>query len=160
MSYLIDGHNLIPRVPGLDLSDPDDEERLIAELQDFCRLARKKVEVFFDQAPPGQAGTRRFGAVTARFIRQGQTADQAIQNRLEALGRRARQYTVVSSDRAVAQHARSRHAQVISAEDFAAQMQETAAKDQASPEAKPEPELGPDELQDWLDLFERGSDEQ
>ena len=29
MNYLIDGHNLIARTPGLSLADPDDEAKLV-----------------------------------------------------------------------------------------------------------------------------------
>ena len=54
MPYIIDGHNLIPRIPDLSLQDIDDEMQLVEMLQDFCRISRKKVEVYFDNAPPGQ----------------------------------------------------------------------------------------------------------
>jgi len=37
MSYLIDGHNLIPKLK-LRLDNPKDENELIALLQEFCRL--------------------------------------------------------------------------------------------------------------------------
>jgi len=78
MSILIDGHNLIPHLPGINLSDIDDEEQLINWLQSYCRLRRRKVTVFFDQAPAGFSGERDYGAVKAYFVRQGSTADDAI----------------------------------------------------------------------------------
>lgn len=160
LSYLIDGHNLIPRVPGLDLSDPDDEMQLIERLQQFCLHKRKKVTVFFDQAPPGMSGSRVFGQVRVEFVRQGQTADQAIVSRLEKLGRRAIQYTVVSSDQWVAQNARSLRSQVLSAEQFARQLQELPQQDGAAAEtSKPEASSDPAEVQKWLDLFQKGIDE-
>ena len=43
MPYLIDGHNLIPKL-GLRLDSLDDEEQLIPRLQEFCRLRRAQVE--------------------------------------------------------------------------------------------------------------------
>lgn len=159
VSYLIDGHNLIPRVHGLDLSDPDDEMRLIEILQEFCLRSRKKVTVFFDQAPPGMSGSRNYGQVRAVFVRQGATADQAIVSRLEKLGRRATQYTVVSSDQWVVQNARSRRAQVLSAEQFAYLMLQ--AQDNNSPvedPAKPQTALDDSEIEEWLNLFQRGED--
>src|SRR4030095_6718911 len=82
MPYLIDGHNLIPKL-GLRLDSPDDEMELIAILQEFSRLERRQVEVFFDGAPAGQARTRKLGSVTAHFVRLGTTADDAIRNRLK-----------------------------------------------------------------------------
>ena len=77
MPYLIDGHNLIPKI-GLRLDSVDDEMDLIAVLQEFARLKRQQVEVYFDGAPTPQAGTRSLGTVRAHFIRLGQTADNAI----------------------------------------------------------------------------------
>ena len=50
MPYLIDGHNLIPKIPGLSLEMLDDEDRLIELLQEFARVRRQRIEVFFDQA--------------------------------------------------------------------------------------------------------------
>ena len=67
MPYLIDGHNLIPKVPGLSLKAIDDEMQLVEKLQEFCRRRGKQVEVFFDKAPPGGRRVRVFGPVTARF---------------------------------------------------------------------------------------------
>ena len=75
---LIDGHNLIPKIRGLSLSDENDEEKLIQILQDYCRIKRKTVEVYFDGAPMDHAGTRNFGNVKAHFIRKGTTADDMI----------------------------------------------------------------------------------
>jgi uncharacterized protein len=114
MPYLIDGHNLIAKTPGLSLQAFDDENQLIELLQDFCRTRRKPVEVYFDNAPVGQAAVRRFGQVTAHFVRQGSTADAAIHRRLVRLGKSAGNWTVVSSDRAVQTAARLAHAQVLS----------------------------------------------
>jgi uncharacterized protein len=108
MPYIIDGHNLIPKLPGLELSDIDDESRLIELLQEFCRRQRKRVEVYFDNAPPVERRAQSFGAVTARFVRQGTTADAAIRARLARLGRSARNWTVVSSDQEVQAAARRR----------------------------------------------------
>jgi len=51
MPYIIDGHNLIPRV-GLRLDALDDEMALVEILRDFCRIKKKRVEVYFDGAPP------------------------------------------------------------------------------------------------------------
>lgn len=40
MPYLIDGHNLIPKL-GLRLDSMDDEMELVAILQEYARLERK-----------------------------------------------------------------------------------------------------------------------
>src|SRR5512134_463712 len=119
MPYLIDGHNLIPKL-GLRLDTIDDEMELIAILQEFCRLERKQAEVFFDGAPAAEAGTRKLGAVTVHFVRLGATADNAIRKRLKSLRKSARNWTVISSDRQVQAEARAALAAVISSEAFAA----------------------------------------
>ena len=54
MNYIIDGHNLIAKLPGLDLSMPDDEQRLIEVLMRFGRAGSHRIEVYFDAAPAGQ----------------------------------------------------------------------------------------------------------
>lgn len=150
MPYLIDGHNLIPKL-GLRLDSPDDEIELIAILREFCRLEQRQAEVFFDGAPPAQAGTRKLGAVTAHFVRLGGTADDAIRKRLKALGKSARNWTVVSSDRQVQAEARAAQAEVISSDSFAGTLKH--ARDSA-PKANPDRKLSPKEVEDWLREFE------
>jgi hypothetical protein len=156
MTILIDGHNLIPHVPGLSLSQPDDEQALIAWLQAYCRQKHKHIEVYFDRAPPGQAGKRGFGLVSAIFVQQGMIADEAIRLRLVRLGKAAANYTVVSSDHQVQAEARSRHARVISSEAFAQELMNLAhsgSDNSGSPTG-----LTSGELHAWLDLFGQTED--
>lgn len=153
MPYLIDGHNLIPKIPGLNLQALDDEEQLIALLQEFCRRQRKQAEVFFDKAPPGGVRVRSYGLVTARFVGQGLTADQAIRNRLTRLGRSARNWTVVSSDHAVQEAARAARARPLSAEAFARLLKGTLEAPHLDQGAEPQADVSPDELDEWLRLF-------
>src|SRR5512141_2192237 len=126
MHYLIDGHNLIPKL-GLRLDSMDDEMELIAILQEFHRVTRKEVDVYFDGAPAPHAGTRKLGAVTAHFVRLGTTADDAIRKRLKTLGKSARNWTVVSSDRQVRAEANAVRAQVITSDSFAAALRQARA---------------------------------
>jgi predicted RNA-binding protein with PIN domain len=154
MTLIIDGHNLIPRIPGLSLSDPEDEDKLIHLLQDYARIRRKSVEVYFDKAPVGQAGERRFGQVRAHFVRDTITADEAIMARLQQLGKRAKNYTVVSSDHQVRRAAQALHATVITSEDFSAAWQ---ALQDSTPELDPRNRLlAEDEVSEWEQLFKRG----
>jgi len=151
MPYLIDGHNLIPKL-GLRLDSMDDEQELIAILHEYARLERKKqVEVYFDGAPPSHAGTRRQGTVTAHFIHQGTTADEAIRRRLKKLGKSARNWIVISSDRQVQREARSAQADVLSSDDFAKRLKK--ARD-AAPKPANDRKLSQQEVDDWLKLFE------
>ena len=151
MPYLVDGHNLIPKL-GLRLDSVDDEMELIAVLQEFCRLERRQVEVFFDGAPAPQAGTRKLGSVTAHFVRLGATADDAIRKRLKKLGKAAKNWTVVSSDRQVQAEARAVHAEVVSSDGFAQRLKQAR---NAAPKSDEGRALSPNEIDEWLKLFKR-----
>jgi predicted RNA-binding protein with PIN domain len=149
MPYLIDGHNLIPKL-GLRLDSTNDEMELIAILQEFCRLERKQVEVFFDGAPTPHAGTRKLGTVTVHFVRLGMTADNAIRNRVKGLGKSAKNWTVVSSDRQVQVEARAAQAEVVSSDSFAGQLKQART---SAPKPKHDRKLSNQEVEDWLKLF-------
>jgi predicted RNA-binding protein with PIN domain len=150
MPYLVDGHNLIPKV-GLRLDSLDDELELVGILQEFSRLHRRQMEVYFDGAPADQAGTRNLGTVKAHFVRAGTTADAAITRRLKKLGRSAKNWIVVSSDRQVQAEARGAHAEVLSSEEFARQLQQTPRGDSGKPAA--DRKVSPAEVDEWLKIF-------
>ena len=158
MPYLIDGHNLIPRIPGLTLADVDDEMQLVEMLQEFCRRKRKQAEVYFDNAPPGGSRARTFGLVMARFVRQGNSADDAIQERLKRLGRASRNWTVISSDQAVQAAARASQAHTLTSETFANMLTQTLNQAGGDKGETPDITLPPDELDDWLKLFGAGEE--
>jgi predicted RNA-binding protein with PIN domain len=150
MPYLIDGHNLIPKV-GLRLDSPDDEMELVAILQEFARLKRQQVEVYFDGAPIGYDGPRKLGTVRAHFVRLGQTADNAIRARLNNMAKDARNWIVVSSDREVQSAARVVHAQVVSSDEFVKTLRTTVS---SVPNAKTDDKkLSPAEVDEWLKIF-------
>lgn len=137
--YLIDGHNVIPKIPGLSLQVIDDEERLIELLKVWMRVrGRRDVEVFFDGAKPGFSGERALGILRAHFVPLGQTADEAIRRRLMGLGKAARNATVVTSDRQVRANAKALHANVISSESFAKDLAQAWLQDEAYRAARAE----------------------
>jgi predicted RNA-binding protein with PIN domain len=151
MPYLIDGHNLIPKM-GLHLDSVEDELDLLDRLQEFCRLRRANVEVYFDGAPPGQASTRKAGTVTAHFVRQSTSADAAIEARLTQLKKASKNWTVVSSDGRVQQAAEAAHARVMSAEEFALEVVKIRTTHMTK--AENGSALSPDEVEEWLKFFE------
>lgn len=153
MPYLIDGHNLIPKIPGLSLGAVDDENQLVELLQEFCRLSRKQVDVYFDRAPAEQSGKRKLGTVAVHFVRTGSTADQAIARRLGKMGRSARSWTVVSSDLQVQASARQWGSQVLTSEAFASQLLAALSVKSAGGSKSGEAALSPDEVEEWLALF-------
>src|SRR5215203_6922033 len=148
MPYLIDGHNLIPKL-GLRLDSPNDEMELVTLLQELYKRNRKPIDVYFDGAPTPHAGTRKLGAVTAHFVRLGSSADNAIRLRLKSLGKSARNWTVVSSDRRVQIEAKDARAEVISSESFAAMLKQARA---SAPKTTNDRKLSEDELNEWMQL--------
>jgi hypothetical protein len=159
MPYLIDGHNLIPKIAGLSLEEMDDEQQLIELLQEYCRLQRKQVEVFFDNAPAGGVRARNMGLLIARFVRQGSSADYAIRQRLTRLGRSARNWTVVSSDQAVQAEARASQARAMSSEEFAGLLARALDESQHARGKEADASLSPGELDEWLRLFGERKDD-
>lgn len=118
----IDGHNLIPKVPGIRLSDPDDENKLILKIGEYCRLSRTRADLFFDGAPAGSGPRSRHGLVNVHHVKVGTTADDAIIHLLRREGANARNILVVSSDNRVKSEARALHAEVVNSEQFAQTM--------------------------------------
>lgn len=156
MPFLIDGHNLIPKL-GLRLDEFDDELMLIERLNEFCRLSRRgEVEVYFDNAPPGYPETRKAGLVTAHFVRRPLIADEAIHLRLLKLKKAAKNWTVVSSDHRVQNEAKKAGAAVISSDEFARLVIETLRS--GPPASGSGKGMSERELEEWLKLFENRKD--
>jgi predicted RNA-binding protein with PIN domain len=149
MPYLIDGHNLIGKIPTLSLDELDDEKELIQLLQNFCQAAVKDVEVYFDHSSSGHARASVHGRVTARFVRSGETADQAIARHLKRLGNRAANWTIVSSDKQVLAAAKRARAKTISSESFSKEL----FAEQSSDGSTDSPEISHEEVEVWLKLF-------
>lgn len=153
MPYLIDGHNLIPKIPGFSLRMIDDEQKLIQLLQDFCRVQRKNVDVYFDNASPGQQPSQRFGPVTAYFVRQGTPADIAIQRRLVGMGKGATGWTVVSSDQAVQRAAHQSGAKTLSSDQFTDLLGNILMQIGDLDKDRPQTLESQNDVDDWLKLF-------
>jgi hypothetical protein len=149
--YLIDGHNLIAAMPGITLSDLDDEHALIQALVGFARTSRRSITVYFDRGSLLAPTISNVARVKVHFVRPPRTADDAICSHIQRLGQEAPNWTVVSSDGEVRAAARHAGARVIDSHAFASRFS-------TSPEAetereKPDPNLGPEEIQAWEKLF-------
>ena len=153
MPYMIDGHNLIGKIPGMKLDDLDDEQELIKLLQEYCLQTGKNAEIYFDKSATGHVRARVHGRVTARFVRSGETADEAISRHLKRLGNEAANWTVVSSDAQVQRAAKRARARVIPSETFSTDL----LAESTSPGANDAPTISDDEVDEWMELF--GGDE-
>jgi len=150
MPILIDGHNLIGRLPAISLQDPDDEEKLARLLSSYQARTGKAITVVFD---PGGAFAlpkrRRLGGVDIVFAPHGSTADRVIARRVQKI-RNPGEWLVVTSDRELSETVARLGARVQSAEAFALDMTGSAG---APPDWRETPP-SPDEVDSWLALFE------
>lgn len=153
MNYIIDGHNLIAKIPGLSLSMPDDEQQLVELLLRYHQGGRGRIEVYFDGAQASEAGVRNYGRVQAHYVIYSSTADQAIRHRLLVLGRASRNWSVVSSDKSVQAAAHEAHAQVMHSETFARMLLSSLHAGSGNNEAKPDQLLSEAEVREWLGFF-------
>jgi len=158
MTLIIDGHNLIPKIPGLSLSDEYDEQHLLELVREYCRVTRSHAEVFFDGAPPPQRAASSGGLVHTHYIRKGTAADDAIVAFLKNAGKSARNHTVISSDHRVQAEARALGSTVMTSEVFAGEMIRKFRASTAAP-TKAEPALSAAEVDHWLEVFGSNRDE-
>jgi hypothetical protein len=151
MPYIIDGHNLIPKVPGISLQDIDDEEKLINLLQDFARINQTSIEVYFDKAPAGFASSKQLGRVKAIFVSDKTIADERIIKRIQTMGKNAKNWTVVTSDRMIITNARASHAKLLTSDEFSKKL--VREVDSKGCTQMKDTEMSEVELAEWLKLF-------
>jgi uncharacterized protein len=154
--YLVDGHNLIGKLPDLSLSDPDDEQKLIERLHIYAQRTRRPIAVVFDPGS-GYAPPRRspYADVKVSYARAGRSADQLIVNRVRK-ARAPREITVVTSDRALAGRVAAEGAGVMSSEEFVRLMQPaelTREAEEMEAEARAHVQVSADEVAEWLRIF-------
>ncbi len=150
MPYLIDGHNLIGQLPGIDLQDPDDEVRLVERLRSAMGRMRTRCTVVFDAGLPG-GPSRELStpSVQVVFAHGGTTADRIIMERIRA-ARDPNRWIIVTNDQVIVTAARRRGMRVIASGAFVREMN---APPPITDDENPNPHIGPAELDEWLALF-------
>lgn len=153
MPYLIDGHNLIARMPDLSLDDPHDEVKLVQRLKGYMMRRRKKCTVVFDNGLPGGADPYLSNSqVEVVWARSNSEADRVIVERIRTT-RASAQWQVVTSDQKVAHQAQQRGMRVIASAEFAAELLSISAL--AAPDDEdPNPVVSPREVEEMLRLFD------
>ncbi len=155
MPLLIDGHNLIGRLPDLRLDDPDDEAKLVARLRTYCARTGKRATVVFDRGlPGGRSWELSGGGVEVIFAATGHIADGVLRERIRQ-ARDPRGLTVVTSDRQVVAAAQARGARVKRSEEFAAHLSAPRPVDGGGKDVH----LSVEEVEEWLKMFEGGDEE-
>ena len=154
MPLLIDGHNLIGKLPDVQLSDPDDEDKLIARLKLYVARTGKRITVVFD--PPRQSEWFAWSDdryehhnLTVIFATMGRKADDVIRERVAAEKDKVG-LIVITSDAAVANFARQCGVKnVRSSEEFVRELQDSLA----APAPAEKPVISKREVDDWLKIF-------
>lgn len=158
MPYLIDGHNLIGQLPDISLDDPNDEALLVQKLAGFVARKRQKCVVVFDHGVPGGPSRMSTRGVEVVFASPPYNADRLIMRRIDNT-RDPRNWTVVSSDNQVLEMARRRRMQVIRSTDFVEHLRRPAPPERPGPDEAPDVHLSPDEVEMWLEEFNRRDDQ-
>lgn len=154
MKYLIDGHNLIGRLPDISLADPNDEIKLIRLVARWrWRHNSPSVTIVFDPGDFAVHGRRRIkrSGIRVRYAPHSSNAD-AVLLRLIEKSRQPTQLTVVSSDREIRSAAQRVGAHVLSAEEFAVKLVTPAAPDEET--AQQHEPLSAEEVKVWLKIFQ------
>lgn len=156
MPYLIDGHNLIGALPDIAIDDPNDEAKLLILLRGFVARKRTKCTVIFDHGLPGGASRMSSRSLTVIFASAQHTnADALLKRRISAI-RDVKGWTVVSSDRDVADYARRRRLRQLTAQEFARELRSPSAPPIAEDsDEKPAPSQA--DVDEFMRLF--GADE-
>jgi predicted RNA-binding protein with PIN domain len=152
MTYLIDGHNLIPHVTGLSLDQLDDEEGLVTLLVDLSIKRKCQIEVYFDHGQFNHEREFKRGRVQAHFVRSPMIADSAILARLLGIGKAAKNYIVVTSDQNVQNRARRIGAVVMPSQKFAQLLNNTIDKKKPARQGQ-RPVNNEKEIDEWIKLF-------
>jgi len=157
MPFLIDGHNLVGRMPDLRLDDPDDEVKLVTRLRTYCARTGKRATVVFDHGlPGGRSYELSGGGVEVVFASTGRSADGIPRERFRR-ARRPRGLQVGPLDRQVITTAQAQGAQVMRSEEFAARL--SAPRRVETPEAEADANLSPEEVEEWLKVFGGGDED-
>lgn len=159
MPILIDGHNLIPHISGISLSDPDDEFKLVLVLRRYAtRRRNRRLVVVFDGGVYGHPDNLNGYNVTCHFAKSPRDGDRELMRRIRQI-KRTGEWEVVTSDRAVAGVARAHGVRVIASDAFADRLEsdEYELPPVQVEEKYRERPLSQREVEEWLELF--GGDE-
>lgn len=155
MQYLIDGHNLIGKMPDISIQDPDDEVQLILRLRSWTAASKKRqVTVYFDGGIPGGKNVKlSTPQVRVVFASAGRTADALLINRIQK-ARNPAEFVLVSNDQEIIKAAQARKLEHVRSEKFAMrlgkQWQDTIPGPTLTDD---DPQVSDLEIQEWLATF-------
>ncbi|MCP4422119.1 MAG: NYN domain-containing protein [Chloroflexi bacterium] len=156
MHYLIDGHNLIAKLPDIDLSDPDDEVQLVLKLRQWTAVSSKRrITVYFDGGIPGGHNVNLSNSqVKVIFVSQGKTADSLLILHINRV-KNPPEYILVSSDQEIVAAANKRKMKHLRSQEFVLHLsQDRAARSLPDPSfSDDDPVISAAEVDQWLEMF-------
>ncbi|MEM7336483.1 MAG: NYN domain-containing protein [Chloroflexota bacterium] len=156
MHYLIDGHNLIGKMPDISLADPDDEVQLVFRLRGWTAQRKKrKVTVIFDGGLPGGKDVKlSTPSVRVIFAQEGRTADSLLIARIFK-AKNPGEFTAVSSDNQIIEAAKQKRMPLLKSENFVMKMGQQAIEKRIMDTAVEDktPHVSQEEVNEWLELF-------
>jgi predicted RNA-binding protein with PIN domain len=101
MHFIIDGHNLIGSLPDINLSDHDDEFKLVMMLRRVATAKKgRQVLVVFDRGVYGHPQSLNGYGVTCHFALSPEDADTQIIRRIKGFAK-PKEWSLVSADRRI-----------------------------------------------------------
>ncbi|MBA3872809.1 MAG: NYN domain-containing protein [Chloroflexota bacterium] len=152
MTYMIDGHNLIGKLPDISLDDPNDEALLVQKLNGFTARTGKSCLVVFDHGLPGGSSRMSTRNVQVVFASGRSSADRVMVERIYKI-QDIKGWIIVTSDNDVMSRARRRGMETMHSEEFAFLLEAPPPKVEDAGE-EVDVNLSSDEVDEWLNLFE------
>jgi predicted RNA-binding protein with PIN domain len=152
MPYLIDGHNLIGQMPDINLTDPDDEAKLVQKLIGFVARTKARCIVVFDHGLPAGLSRMSTGGVKVIFASHQEDADTVIIRRI-AKEKNPRIWTVVSNDHRVLNTAKRQGMTALKSIEFVTMMKRPPQKPKPDVSEAADVKLSASEVDEWLELF-------
>jgi predicted RNA-binding protein with PIN domain len=151
--YLIDGNNLLGSWGGPAVAG-DGRHEVVRRVADFCRAKGARAIIVFDGAPfRPELVEQQLGGVTIRFPAPGVEADVLIRQIVDE-SERPGDFVVVSSDKPVYSHARSRGARALNAREWNELARDVKPRALARDARGEKPEREND-VDGWLKRFSR-----
>ncbi len=162
MGYLIDGFNLIYKIPHLEelmyRNELNEARRgLIELLNQYQHIKKAEIKVIFDgKKNPGNSLEKEQIGEIRIFYSHDFSADYVIKEFIK-IDMNPRMTSVVTSDKEIIFYVNRFKAPVIKSEDFARMMQEAIANFNRvyTPEKEENPELSDDEISFWEKMFDK-----
>lgn len=152
---IIDAWNVCWKIPEIASLIPDNLEQARRQFNQLLKIyfhgKSVKYKIIYDGQPGIFSSNAEFRGQDIHFSKNPESADQKIINFISSQ-QKAAQWTVITSDRDLANKVRNHGTKVISAENFIKKINKRIPEPPLNPK-KENPNISRDEIDYWLDLF-------